>query len=98
MVTLILWEAHSSLFPSNPEERGKLIIIHAEKGKSNMDSGKTKMWGIRAEGGHGFSVTDGYGKEIFAITSDFTTPYIKFKVKPVLSIDEMIAVLKGMQQ
>ena len=84
MMTLILWEANTSLFPSDPEERTKLIMSMAEKVKSEVDSGKTKMWGISTGGGRGFSVTEGDGKEIFAATAGYT-PYIKFKAKPMLS-------------
>ncbi len=97
MMTLILWEADMSLFPSDPEERTKVIMSMAEEVKSNIDSGKTKMWGISTGGGRGFSVTEGDGKEVFAATSGYT-PYIKFKAKPMLSIDEMIEVMKEMQQ
>jgi hypothetical protein len=95
MMTLILWEANMSLFPSDPEERKKVIMSMAEEVKRNIDSGKTKMWGISTGGGRGFSIAEGAGKEIFATTAGFT-PYIKFKVKPMLSIDEMIEVMKEM--
>ena len=97
MMTLILWEVNMSLFPSDPEERRKLIMSMAEKVKGDVDSGKTKMWGISTGGGRGFSVSEGDGKEIYAVTAGFT-PYIKFKVKPMLSVDEMIEVMKGMEQ
>ena len=96
MMSLMLWEANVSLFPSDPEERTKLIMSMAEKVKSSIDSGETKMWGISTGGGRGFSVTEGDGKEIFARTSGYA-PYIKFKVKPMLSFDEYMDVMKEMQ-
>ena len=97
MMTLILWESNVSLFPLDPKERTKLIMSMAEKVKSQVDSGKTKMWGISTGGDHGFAITEGDGKEVFATTAAYS-PYIKFKIKPMLSIDEMIEVMKGMQQ
>jgi hypothetical protein len=35
-MTLVLWEASESLFPSEPEERGKLIMPLAEDMKKDV--------------------------------------------------------------
>ena len=97
MMYLISWEADISQFPSDPEERVKLIISMAERVKKDVESGDTKMWGISAGGGHGFSVTENNPKEIYAVLSTYT-PYIQFDVQPMLSVDEMIDVMKGLQK
>ena len=60
-----------------------------------MDSGRTKMWDMDPGGNHGFSVTDGDEKEIFAMIVQYI-PHVKFKVASMLSIDEVIATLKVM--
>ena len=95
MMSLLLWEANNSLLPSDPEEQKKLIMSLAEKVKSSIDSGETKMWGISTAGGRGFSVTEGDGKETFARLQAYA-PYIRFKVKPMLSFDEFMDVMKEM--
>ena len=66
-----------------------------EKAKKDLDSGKVKMWGISLGGSKGFAVVEGSGKEILA-DSMFYSPYLKSKVKPMLSFDEYMDVLKEM--
>jgi hypothetical protein len=48
-------------------------------------------------GNHGFSVTDGDEKEIFAVIAQYI-PHVKFKVESMLSIDEVFATLKAMMK
>ena len=57
MMNLILWEADMSAFPSDPEERMKLLMSMGEQVKSELDSGKTKMWGVSVGGGKVFPFT-----------------------------------------
>jgi hypothetical protein len=97
MIKLITWEMDRSHAPADPAERLKLTMVHCEMVKKGMDSGKTKMWGMNPGGNHGFSVTDGDEKEIFAMIAQYI-PHVKFKVEPMLSIDEVIATLKGMMK
>ena len=84
------------MLPKDPKERTKLILSMAEQVKKQVDSGFTKMWGISAGGGHGFAISEKDPKELYGsmITA---IPFIKFDVKPMLTIDEMIEVMKGMQ-
>jgi hypothetical protein len=97
MMYLVLWEANGALFPPDPEERRKLIMSMSQEVKESVDSGKTKMWGMSVGGGCGFSVHEGDEKEIYAIALGLF-PHVKFEVKPMLSIDEVIGVMKEMQQ
>ena len=55
------------------------------------------MWGVNPGGNHGFAVTDGDEKEICAMVVRFI-PHVTFRVESMLSIDEVIAILKSMQQ
>ena len=97
MMYLILWEADMSYFPTDQEERAKLVVSMAERVKKDLESGDTKMWGISVGGGHGFSITENDPKEVYGILSTYT-PYIQFEVQPMLSVDEMIDVLKSMKK
>jgi len=97
MIKLITWEMDRSHAPADPAERLKLTMVHCELVKKGMDSGKTKMWGMNPGANHGFSITDGDEKEIFAMIAQYI-PHVKFKVEPMLSIDEVIATLKGMMK
>jgi hypothetical protein len=97
MMNLILWESNVSLFPSDREERMKLIMSHIEMTKQGVEEGWVKMWGVSLGGGQGFSVTDRDAKEIFGNLNRYM-PYYKFEIKPMLSIDEIADVMKEMQQ
>ena len=93
---LTLWEMNESLIPKDPEERGKLLMSMAEMTKKAVDSGEIKMWGVGAGGDCGFTVGDRDPKDIFASSMQYI-PYVKMEVKPMLSIDEVIDVMKEMQ-
>ena len=95
MMYLIMWEGNDSLFPKDPEERKKLIMSFMEQTKKSVDDGMLKMYGISVGGGHGFAISEQDPKEIYAATSAYF-PYIRFKIKPMLSIDEAIDVMKAM--
>ena len=97
MMKLITWEMDRSHAPADPAERLKLTMAHCEMVKKGIDSGKTKIWGMNPGANHGFSVTDGDEKEIFAMIAQYI-PHVKFKVESMLSIDEVIATLKGMMK
>jgi len=97
MIKLITWEMDTTHAPADPAERIKLTMTRCEMVKKGVDSGKTKMWGMNPGGNHGFSVTDGDEKEIFATIAQYI-PHVKFKVESMLSIDEVIATLKAMMK
>ncbi len=96
MMYLIPWEADMSAFPSDPEGRMKLLMSMGEDVKKNLASGEYKMWGLSAGGGKGFAIREGDPKDILADATRLS-PFIKFKVKPMLTIDEAMDVMKGMQ-
>ena len=97
MYYLMLWETNDTLFPLNPEERMKVIMSMGENVKKTVESGDLKLWGISAGGGHGFAVSEQEPTQMFARAMNFY-PYIKFKITPMLSIDEMINTMKSMQK
>jgi hypothetical protein len=97
MIKLITWEMDRSKAPADPAERMKLTMTHCEMVKKSLDSGKMKMWGINPGGNHGFALTDEDEKDILARSAQYI-PHVKFRVESMLSIDEVIATLKAMQQ
>jgi hypothetical protein len=97
MIKLTTWEMDRSKTPTDQVERMKLTMTLCDMVKKGIDSGRIKMWGINPGGNHGFTVTDLDEKEIFAMNAQYI-PYVKFKVESMLSIDEIIATLKAMQQ
>lgn len=96
MMYLNLWEGNESLMPKDPKERDKLLTSMLETTKKAIDSGEIKMWGLSLGGGRGFTISDRDPKEILAASMRYA-PYIKMEVKPMLSFDEAVNVMKKMQ-
>ena len=93
MIKLIIWELDRLYAPADPEERKGLAMKRCEMVQKGIESGRTKLCGINLDGNHGFSFTDGDEKAIFAMIAQYI-PHVKFTVKSMLSIDEVIASLK----
>ncbi len=100
MITLIRWEANWSIvageFSADPEEAQKGRISWLEGIKKDIDSCVIKMWGVSPAGGRGFMVFEGDEKALFAQIQK-SAPRFKCKVEPMISIDEILAQVKGMQ-
>jgi hypothetical protein len=93
MIKRITWEMDRSHAPTDPLERLRLTMAQCEMVQKGIESGRTKLCGINPDGNHGFSFTDGDEKAIFAMIAQYI-PHVKFTVKSMLSIDEVIASLK----
>lgn len=97
MIKLIIWEMDRTHTSTDPAERMKHTLMMCEMVKKNMSSGTLKMWGLNPGGNSGFGISGADEKEIFAMAAQYI-PYVKFKVEPMLDIDDVIATLKSAQQ
>ena len=96
MKNLVLWEINSTLLPTDPGERMKLINTMLEMVKKDVNSGRIE-WGASPSGNRGYVVSEQDEKEIYARAMMYS-PYATFEVVPMLSVDEAIGAIKGMQQ
>ena len=96
MMYLILLEYNLSLLPKDLEERMKIIGPIMEMGKKDLESGELAMIGMSPDGRHSFVISNQDAKTIYTKTQ-MLAPYVKSKVKPMLSFDEAMDVLKEMQ-
>jgi len=96
MMYLILLEYNLSLLPKDLEERMKIFGPFMEIGKKDIESGELAMVGMSPDGRHGFVISNQDPKTIYTKTQ-MMIPYVKSKVKPMLSLDEAMGVLKEMQ-
>jgi len=92
---LNLWEVDSSKMPTDPKERAALFGKQIEMTKKMLAEGQITDWGLFAGGGAGYAIGGGTEADTLKRTMQFT-PYIKFQVHPVLSIDEVAEVMKSM--
>ncbi len=92
---LTLWESDSSKLPTDPNERVALFGKLTEMTKKMLDEGQISDWGMFAGGGVGYTIGEGTEVDVLKLTMQFA-PYIRFKVHPVLSVDEVAQVMKSM--
>ena len=92
---LTLWETDNSKMPTNPDERAALFGKLTEMTKKMLDEGQIADWGIFAGGGAGYTISEGTEADVLKRILQFG-PYVRFKVHPVLSIDELAQVMKSM--
>lgn len=89
------WEANESLLPTDPKEKGALVLKLAEMTKQTMKEGKVKDWGTFLGGAKGYVIAEGSALEIFQEAEKFA-PYVSFNVQEVLSIDDLMKTFKAM--
>ena len=92
---LVLWESDSSKVPIDPKERAALLEKLTEMTKKMLHVGQISDWGMFAGGGVGYTVGEGTEADVYKLTMQFA-PYIRFKVHPVLSINQVAQVMKSM--
>ncbi len=96
MMYLILAEMDYSFFPKDPEEQMKIMARNMEMVKKDLDSGELSMFGMSPDGRTGFLISNQDAKTIYTKTQ-IIGPAMKFKIKPMLSFDELTDVMKEMQ-
>jgi hypothetical protein len=93
---LVLWKLDASKLPEKPEEQISLYIKQLNMVKEDLTKNKLD-WGLFAGSNSGYSIVEGTEQEI-----DFTSlkyqPYVKFKVYPVLSVDQVLENIKKLSQ
>ena len=98
MMYLILFESDPSSLPKDLKERMKIWESQLENIKKELDSGELAMIGLSPSGRNGFFISNQDAKVILGKTMMSSANMIKFEVKPMLSLDEVMDVMKSMQQ
>ena len=85
----VLWELDTTKLPDKPEERISIFNKLLNMVKEDLEiEGKTTHktdWGIYPGGDAGYGIYDGTEHEV-ALELMKYSPYVKFKVYPVLSV------------
>ena len=93
---LILWESDTTRMPESPEEQmvlfNRLMNMVDEDFKSGMLD-----WGEFVGGGAGYVISEGTEQELALALMKYS-PYMKFKVHPVLSVSQIEEIMKAMSQ
>jgi hypothetical protein len=96
---LTLWEIDTTKLPGKPEEQMSLYTKLMNMLKEDLESRAAhKMdWGEFANVNEGYSIYEGTEQEI-ALSVMKYSPYIKFKVYPVLSYEQVLENMKKLSQ
>ncbi len=94
---LVLWEVDTSKVPDKPEEMYENWSMMLNMVKKDMESGGKMDWGMFAGRLAGYSISEMTEQEI-ALQATKYVPYVKFKVYPVISVDQVMENIKTLSQ
>ncbi|KCZ73321.1 hypothetical protein ANME2D_00387 [Candidatus Methanoperedens nitroreducens] len=93
---LILWRVDTMRVPENIKEQMTLSAKLLDMVKEDFKKGLLD-WGEFVGGNVGYAIAEGTEQEI-ALTLAKYMPYVRFKVKPVLSLSQVEEVMKTLSQ
>ncbi len=93
---LNLWEVVPGTMPADPKERVAVLGKMGEITKKMMDDGLVLDWGVFPSGGAGYAISAGEPIDGLKAAMLFS-PYYKFDIRPVLSLDEAMQASQSMQ-
>lgn len=87
------WQLDPLFTPQNPEERVKLWLTMLEMVKADLKSGGFEDWGVCNDNSEGYCFAQTDEKTLHATILKWM-PYVRFDVKPVLTVDQVMANIK----
>ncbi len=96
---LTLWEVDTTKLPEKPEQQISLYIEQLNMLKMEFETKNPQMleWGQFAGSNKGYSVCEGTPQEIDLALSKYS-PYVKFEVYPLLSLEQVLENTKKLSQ
>jgi hypothetical protein len=94
---LALWEVEESKIPLDPKERGEGWALLMSLVRQDIEKGLVKSWGAFVAEAKGYCVWEGGEVEVMVAAQQYV-PYVKFKVHPVATenqVNEEIKALRG---
>ncbi len=90
-----LWKEDTAKMPVSPEEQITLSTNLLNMIKEDFKIGGD--WGEFVGGGAGYFVTEGTEQEVALVLMKYS-PYIKFKLFPVLSVEQVLENIQKISQ
>ena len=94
---ILMWQMDTSKFPADPKEAIAMNMKMLETCKQILKEGVGRDWGCFLGGNNGYAIGEGDAADMAKATWQFT-PYVRFEVQQVLSVDEVIDINKSMMQ
>ncbi len=86
---LTLWKIDTTKMPEKPEEQAAIYTKLLNMVKEDFETSHKMDWGEFVGGGVGYSISEGTEQEIALAVMKYS-PYVKFKVYPVLSLEQVL--------
>lgn len=94
---LTIWKTNMSKVPEDPKEQLELFTRLTNMVKEDLKNGPTKEFGIFLNGASGYTIEEGTEEEVSLSIMKYC-PYIKVKVFPFLSVDQLEDNLKKLSE
>jgi hypothetical protein len=93
---LVLWELDESRLPIDPKERGAAWAMSMAMVKNDLATGTATDWGAFVGAHQGYTIHEGTEVEV-GVTMQQYVPFVKFKVIPIASVDQVSQVVAAIQ-
>ena len=90
---LSLWEMDMTKVPDKSKEQIALYTRLLNMVKEELKNGKIVDWGVSADLLAGYYISEGTEQDIALISLEYS-PYVKFKVYPVLTVEQALDIIK----
>ena len=94
---LITWEVDPTRVPADSKERGAMWSMMTDQVKQDLIEGRDEDWGCFVGEPSGYSIVEGTEIDIAKDLQRFY-PYITFKVRQVMSVDDVAELAKSMME
>ena len=94
---LVLWEADTRRTPEDPKAKKTQVLGFGEAIVKQLKDGTIKEWGAFAGEVEGYVIFEGSAVKLNTFTGMWV-PFIKFKVREVLTIDEVNKAFKALPE
>jgi hypothetical protein len=94
---LVRWKMNPHMIPADPEAQGKLMSSLFQMAKDDEKAGVCLNWAMFPEASGGISFSHQSEEELASILMKYY-PYIFFKVKPLLSLDQSMRAFQKTAQ
>ena len=93
---IVHWEVDATRTPEGPKERQQQLLAFGDTVGQQLKSGEVKEWGGYVGELNGYAIIEGTEVDVHALTL-LWVPFVKFKIKPLLSIEQSIQATKSMK-
>jgi hypothetical protein len=94
---LLLWEVDYSRTPEDLATRKQQWLSLQTAVTKQMEAGRISDWGLFVGEGKGYCIVEGSAEDVGTVTHIYT-PFVHFEVKQVVTIQEAMENLEGVQE